>query len=174
LGPQPKPESLDWKIAEDILGRFATRWAIKPTSFCAAKGGPSPQRRQKPRQAQAARYNRLAIRGSYENAMAIGNAQYQKSPTLKNAAKDATDFPTKLPTLKFTFVGGRAHLNVGRTEMTHLLHDLANAAHEGAPTLFYYEGHGLALNGDNRLMPVDDGRIQTQEDVPDFSRPLGA
>jgi tol-pal system protein YbgF len=102
-------------------------------------------------------------------ALVIGNAQYQKSPALRNPANDAADMAARLQAVGFTLVGGRAHLNAGRTEMARLLRDFGDAAHEGDTALFYYAGHGIALNGDNWLIPVDDSDIRVQEDVPDFA-----
>jgi TonB family protein len=102
-------------------------------------------------------------------ALVIGNSHYQKSPALKNPANDAADIAVKLQAVGFKLVGGGAHLNVGRMEMERLLQMFGNTAHEGETALFYYAGHGVAINGDNWLLPVDDSDIQVQEDVPHFA-----
>jgi tol-pal system protein YbgF len=102
-------------------------------------------------------------------ALVIGNAVYQKSPALKNSANDAADMASKLKSVGFSLVGVRAHLNVSRTEMARLLRDFGDVANDGDTALFYYAGHGVAFNGDNWLLPVDDLDIRVQEDVPDFA-----
>jgi uncharacterized caspase-like protein len=43
--------------------------------------------------------------------------------------------------------------------MARLLRDFGNAAHDGDTALFYYAGHGIAFNGGNGLLPVDDADV---------------
>jgi hypothetical protein len=102
-------------------------------------------------------------------ALVIGNAKYQKSPQLKNPINDATDMATKLQAVGFKLIGDSTHLNVARAEMARLLRDFGKATRAGDTALFYYAGHGVAFNGDNWLLPVDDADIEVQDDAPNFA-----
>ena len=109
-------------------------------------------------------------------ALVIGNAQYEKMSDLANPANDARAMADKLRELNFELVGGKAHLDVTRAEMLELLFDLEDRLWQsaGATALVYYSGHGIATDGDNWLVPVDDSRIRFQENVPDHAIPARA
>lgn len=104
-------------------------------------------------------------------ALVIGNAQYSKFNPLTNPVNDAQAMADKLRSFNFKLVGGKAHLNVTRNSMLRLLNELETTVRpsKGATALVYYSGHGLATDGDNWLVPVDDGDIAVREDVPDYA-----
>ena len=98
-------------------------------------------------------------------ALVIGNGDYARFGNLRNPANDARAMGEKLQTLGFSLVGGQAHVDLTRRSMARLLGDLEEAltsdASDGAVTaLVYYSGHGVASDGSNWLVPVDDGDIR--------------
>ena len=104
-------------------------------------------------------------------ALVIGNAKYPKMGDLRNPANDARAMADKLRKLDFELVGGKAHVNVTRSMMLRLLNRLEDRLRPTmeATALVYYSGHGLATDGDNWLVPVDDSEIEYRENVPDYA-----
>jgi formylglycine-generating enzyme required for sulfatase activity len=98
-------------------------------------------------------------------ALVIGNASYERSPALKNPGNDATDMAGKLSKLGFTLVGDGPHLNVRHAQMVQLLRAFREKLQEGDTALFYYAGHGVAVDGKTWLLPVEDQDIQGGADV---------
>ena len=106
-------------------------------------------------------------------ALVIGNGDYAKFGDLHNPANDARAMAEKLKSLDFTLIGGQAHVDVSRQRMVTLLRDLGDALGRapgaGTTALVYYSGHGVAQDGENWLVPVDDSDIRFRDDVPDFA-----
>ena len=108
-------------------------------------------------------------------ALVIGNGNYTSFGDLHNPVNDAKAMADKLRTLDFTLIGDQAHVDVSRQNMARLLgnleDDLARAQSSGVETtaLVYYSGHGVAVDNQNWLVPVDDGHIKYREDVPKFA-----
>ena len=105
-------------------------------------------------------------------ALVIGNGSYERSPSLRNPANDARAMAEKLRSVGFKLVGDKAHVDVKHRRMARLLRDLQNLLSKSGPAataLVYYSGHGVAQDGSNWLVPVDDGDIRYREDVPDFA-----
>ena len=106
-------------------------------------------------------------------ALVIGNGDYTQFGDLHNPVNDAKAMADKLKSLGFTLVGGQAHVDVNQQDMAKLLGNLENelARSSGAETtaLVYYSGHGVVVDNQNWLVPVDDGHIQYQEDVPNYA-----
>ena len=106
-------------------------------------------------------------------ALVIGNGDYTKFADLHNPVSDAKAMANKLRSLDFTLVGGQAHVDVGHQDMARLFGTLENdlAQSSGAETtaLVYYSGHGVAVDNQNWLVPVDDGHITHREDVPKYA-----
>ena len=100
-------------------------------------------------------------------ALVIGNAAYSQFGALRNPARDAEAMAATLQALDFRLVGGRAHVDVTRAAMLGLLRELDDLLEAGATALVYYSGHGVAEDGTNWLVPVDDQAIEFREDVPD-------
>ena len=105
-------------------------------------------------------------------ALVIGNGDYGRFAELRNPANDARAMAEKLRSVGFKLVGDKAHVDVKHRRMARLLRDLQNLLSRSGPAataLVYYSGHGVAQDGTNWLVPVDDGEIRYREDVPDFA-----
>ncbi|WP_181164585.1 caspase family protein [Amaricoccus solimangrovi] len=84
-------------------------------------------------------------------ALVIGNGAYGELGTLPNPPNDATDIAAALRTLHFDvtlITDGDAE------EMLGALRDFGEAATGADVALFYYAGHGMAMEGENYLVPV--------------------
>ncbi|WP_161776211.1 SUMF1/EgtB/PvdO family nonheme iron enzyme [Polycyclovorans algicola] len=102
-------------------------------------------------------------------ALVIGNDSYQTSPKLQNARNDARAVAGALSEIGFTLSGGQAHLDVSRGDLLRLVRDFTGSLSSDDIALFYFAGHGVAGGGENWLLPVNDGEIRFQEDVPDYA-----
>ena len=99
-------------------------------------------------------------------ALVIGNAKYPTLGSLRNPANDARAMASKLRDLDFELIGDKAHVDVTRREMLRLLNSLEDRLRptKEATALVYYSGHGVSADGDNWLIPTDDGDIQYREE----------
>jgi len=107
-------------------------------------------------------------------ALVIGNADFEQSTDLPQTATDATSIAAKLRSLGFRLVGGKAHIDLTRAEMLQQIRALGSEAHEGDEVVFYFSGHGIGGIQTNYLLPVDDGFIETKEDVPELAVDVAA
>jgi hypothetical protein len=94
-------------------------------------------------------------------ALVIGNANYATAP-LKNPTNDANAIGAELKKLGFEVM---LFTNISQMEMKKQIRNFGEklAADKGIG-LFYYAGHGLQVNGENFLVPVD-ANIQKEQDV---------
>ncbi|ESY73099.1 hypothetical protein X740_32770 [Mesorhizobium sp. LNHC221B00] len=85
-------------------------------------------------------------------ALVIGNSAYQHAVQLANPKNDSADMHAKLESLGFDVVSGQELDLAGmRRTVRQFLEKL-----EGADmALFFYAGHGLQVNGNNYMVPVD-------------------
>lgn len=91
-------------------------------------------------------------------ALVIGNGKYANSPPLKNPPNDATAIGKKLIDMGFqvrTEVDATAEAML-RT-MSEFTQELAEASAGGKSTVavLFYAGHGVQVDGENYLLPVD-------------------
>lgn len=86
-------------------------------------------------------------------ALIVGNATYRNAPTLRNSRNDADDISEQLRRLGFTVVDGR-DLD-GRGMRAALAQFAKRLKGTEAAALFYYSGHGLQIDGQNYLVPID-------------------
>lgn len=94
-------------------------------------------------------------------ALVIGNADYSISP-LKNPANDAVDIAAELRALGFEVIEG---VNLSQKDMKIKIREFGDKlASQKGVGLFYYAGHGLELNGENYLIPVN-AVIAKEQDV---------
>ncbi|MEW6265758.1 MAG: caspase family protein [Thermodesulfobacteriota bacterium] len=93
-------------------------------------------------------------------ALVIGNAAYRTSP-LTNPANDAEDMATALNRIGFTVI---KRLNVDRPKMMAAVREFGDKIKRGGVGLFFYAGHGLQVDGENYLVPVD-ADVQRKYDV---------
>jgi len=85
-------------------------------------------------------------------ALVIGNNAYENVPQLQKAVNDAKAMAEELSKLGFEVVAAE---DVGRRAMSRALVDLENKVQSGDTVLFYFAGHGFAVDGTNYLLPVD-------------------
>lgn len=85
-------------------------------------------------------------------ALVIGNSSYQHVSELTNPQNDANDIADKLRNLSFDVMLGT---NLTRDQMHEAFEKFAQELKPGDEGLFFYAGHGIALNGENFLIPVD-------------------
>jgi hypothetical protein len=85
-------------------------------------------------------------------ALVIGNDAYENVPQLQKAANDAHAMAEELAKLGFEVISAE---NVGRRAMSRALVEAENKLQSGDTVLFYFAGHGFAIDGTNYLLPVD-------------------
>ncbi|EGB16123.1 peptidase C14 caspase catalytic subunit p20 [Pseudodesulfovibrio mercurii] len=96
-----------------------------------------------------------------KTALVIGNSAYPGMP-LANPVHDATDVGRELEGLGFRVT----LLTDGtRRQMENAVRKLSRQLADGGVGLFYFAGHGIQVNGENYLIPVD-ADIETEADVP--------
>jgi len=85
-------------------------------------------------------------------ALVIGNADYGSSNILKNPVNDANLIEGTLKNLGFVII---KRTNASKNEMMEALRDFSKQLTEYNVALFYYAGHGIQVDGQNYLIPVD-------------------
>jgi uncharacterized caspase-like protein len=85
-------------------------------------------------------------------ALVIGNSAYQKSP-LVNPVNDAQAMAATLGSLGFTVTKLE---NASKSQMADAIRQFGESIKRGGVGLFYFAGHGVQVNGENFLIPVDD------------------
>ena len=105
-------------------------------------------------------------------ALVIGNGAYKIGP-LKNPANDAQDMANALTETGFEVIHKE---NANRKVMKKAIRDFGRLLRYADIGLFYYAGHGIQVNGNNYLIPVN-ADIETESDVEfeaiDAGRVLG-
>jgi hypothetical protein len=94
-------------------------------------------------------------------AFVVGNGAYKNVAPLPNPATDAKSMAKVLRNVGFDVVEGT---NLTRDKMTERLLEFGKKAEGADVALFFYAGHGIALNGTNYLLPVD-ADIKSEMDV---------
>src|SRR3954469_6621349 len=84
-------------------------------------------------------------------ALVIGNGGYQYLPRLDNPARDAQLIAATLQSVGFQLVGGRAQTDLDHAALVRALRQFGAELADGAVGLFYYAGHGVAVQGTNYL-----------------------
>lgn len=92
-------------------------------------------------------------------ALVIGNDNYAGN-ALKNARNDAKAIAKQLASLGYIT---SLKLDADRKAMSDSVDSFANGLQPGDTALVYYSGHGMQVNGENYLIPVDF-RISSSED----------
>jgi uncharacterized caspase-like protein len=101
-------------------------------------------------------------------ALVVGNADYAHAPHLASPKNDATDMTALLKTLGFEVMGGA---DLDSKSMAAALARVADKAAAADVALFFYAGHGMQVNGENYLVPID-GRLRYQAGGGSFLVPL--
>ncbi len=94
-------------------------------------------------------------------AFVVGNAAYRNVPQLPNPAIDAKAMAAVLRNVGFEVVEGT---NLTRDKMTEKLLDFGKKAEGADVAVFFYAGHGIAVNNTNYLLPVD-ANLKSEMDV---------
>jgi uncharacterized caspase-like protein len=85
-------------------------------------------------------------------ALIIGNGEYQSAP-LRNPVNDAADMAEKLEELGFAV---NLLTEAGKREIDSAVRSFAGSLEKKRGVgLFYYAGHGMQVEGQNYLIPVD-------------------
>ena len=94
-------------------------------------------------------------------AFVVGNGAYTNVAPLPNPAIDAKAIAKLLRNVGFDVVEGA---NLTRDKMTERLLEFGKKAEGADVALFFYAGHGIAVNGTNYLLPVD-ANLKSEMDV---------
>ncbi|MBM4290479.1 MAG: caspase family protein [Deltaproteobacteria bacterium] len=87
-------------------------------------------------------------------ALVVGNGAYDEG-RLVNPAQDALLMGETLKALGFTLVGGRAHTDLKKDELSlHIIELGDQLKRTRGVGLFYFAGHGMQIEGQNYLIPV--------------------
>jgi hypothetical protein len=117
---------------------------------------------------QAIAQNSLNTRQQKKIALVIGNANYQVGK-LDTPLNDATDMAAALKELGFEVILIK---DSSKRKMNDALDQFSTRIKKGYVGLFYYAGHGMQLEGENYLIPVN-AQIKAEKDVEYESMPLG-
>jgi hypothetical protein len=85
-------------------------------------------------------------------ALVVGNSDYQHVAKLANPKNDAEDLSKQLAALGFEVMGGT---DLDRRALVEQLIRFGRAAGTADVALFFYAGHGIQVNEQNYLVPVD-------------------
>lgn len=85
-------------------------------------------------------------------ALVVGNSAYEHTATLRNPKNDAEAMTARLERLGFEVFGGT---DLDRRRLVESLIRFGRAAEQADVALFFYAGHGLQVDGQNYLVPVD-------------------
>ncbi len=94
-------------------------------------------------------------------AFVVGNGAYKNVAQLPNPPIDAKAMAAALRNVGFEVVEGT---NLTRDKMTEKLLDFGKKTQGADVAVFFYAGHGIAVNGTNYLLPVD-ADIKSEMDV---------
>ena len=98
-------------------------------------------------------------------ALVIGNSDYTSVTALPNPANDAREMTKFLSSAGFEVVQAP---NLTQSDMRRTIGNFASKVAEKGPdtvALVFYAGHGLQVDGENFLVPVD-AQIEREADVP--------
>jgi hypothetical protein len=88
-------------------------------------------------------------------ALIVGNSAYRNVLPLDNPRNDARLLADTLRGLGFALVGGGAQLDLDKPALDKAVQDFGSQSSGADVALFYYAGHGLQVEGENYLVPVD-------------------
>jgi hypothetical protein len=94
-------------------------------------------------------------------ALVLGNGKYEAVPALDNPSNDAADLAQALRGVGFEVIEQR---DATRDAMAKAVREFSERLRGADVALFFYAGHGLQMNGENYLLPVD-AKIESPADV---------
>ena len=95
-------------------------------------------------------------------ALIIGNSLYRHACPLKNPENDAKAIGRAFGRLSFTCV--KPQLNLSYDGFRHALQEFARLADSADMAVIYFAGHGIEVNMNNFLIPVD-AKLERSKDV---------
>lgn len=96
-------------------------------------------------------------------ALVIGNSNYAEK-FLMNPVNDATDMAEKLNELGFEVI---SRTNLNKKAMKQVIRDFVDRMATNDVNLFYFAGHGVQVDGENYLIPIDIDFNLTKSELPD-------
>lgn len=102
-------------------------------------------------------------------ALILANQSYEKNP-LPNIRNDALLMDKTLKSIGFTTT---VVLDGTRTSMLDGIRRFKSSLTPGAFVLLYYSGHGAQVDGENYLIPTDNGQLDDADAAKDQCIPLG-
>ncbi len=97
-------------------------------------------------------------------ALVIGNDDYQNIVKLEKAVNDANSVAAELRKVGFDV---QVLNNVGQKKMNQAINEFVQRVSGGGVGVFFFAGHGLQINNQNFLVPVDMDTPKEADDVAD-------
>ncbi|SFP87867.1 Uncharacterized protein, contains caspase domain [Mesorhizobium sp. NFR06] len=101
-------------------------------------------------------------------ALVIGNSAYQHAVQLANPENDSADMNAKLQSLGFEVVSGQ---DLDLAGMRRTVRQFLDKLDGADMALFFYAGHGLQVNGNNYMVPVD-AKLSSYNDLDFEALPM--
>ena len=93
-------------------------------------------------------------------ALVIGNSRYNNKQPLKNPENDANLMAGTLQSLDFKVI---KKTNLGLDSMETVIRQFSRMMRDYNVVLFYFAGHGVQVDGQNYLLPID-AKLEKRED----------
>ncbi|MBK7354741.1 DUF1425 domain-containing protein [Propionivibrio sp.] len=97
-------------------------------------------------------------------ALVIGNNDYQNIVKLEKAVNDANAVAAELRKVGFEV---QVYNNIGQKKMNQAINEFVQKVSAGGVGVFFFAGHGLQINNQNFLVPVDMDTPRDTADVAD-------
>jgi uncharacterized caspase-like protein len=94
----------------------------------------------------------VAAQAEKRVALVVGNSAYKHAGTLSNPKNDADDMAAALKALDIEVIKG---LDLDKAGLEREVRKFSAALSGADVGIFFYAGHGLQVNGNNYLVPVD-------------------
>ena len=108
--------------------------------------------------------SQLATAAERRVALVIGNNSYQNLASLEKAVNDANAVAAELRKIGFEVA---AYTNIGQKKMNQAINEFAQNVSGGGVGVFFYAGHGVQIDNQNYLIPVDMDAPKDPADVGD-------
>lgn len=113
--------------------------------------------------------NNATVTRQKRTALIIGNAEYKQAGRLKNPINDANDIAKSLGELGFevTIIA-----DASLQQMEQAIEKYNRQLRQGGVGLFYFSGHGVQIERENYLVPVE-AKLERGQDVRYEAYPVG-
>jgi hypothetical protein len=102
-------------------------------------------------------------------ALVVGNGNYRHTSVLLNSNNDARKIADNLSSIGFTVT---LHEDSDYQTLSKAVDDFTHRIQRDGVALFYYSGHGVQVNGENYLIPID-ANIEAESEIRYKSLNLG-